>query len=113
MRSATTIKRRTGSEGAGILAKAGSGGVPPLRALLAVLAVATDRRRSGVSARDAMVTTTFKGRGVLCVVPLVVCVMLHRAMCWFLRDDRANFAKRILTWAAYVRYKYIYHTFVD
>jgi hypothetical protein len=45
----------TGSEGAGILAKAGKGGLPPLKAFEDARDAATDRRRMGTSDRDAMV----------------------------------------------------------
>jgi hypothetical protein len=51
----TNIDGLTGSDGAGILTKAGRGGAPPFKAFVAVRAVTTDRRRRGVSARDAMV----------------------------------------------------------
>ena len=64
----TTKVLRTGSDGAGILANAGIGGVPPLKAFDDVRAFATDRRRMGARDRDAMVDTTiFVTRDVQCV----------------------------------------------
>ena len=50
----------TGSEGAGIRAKAGMGGVPPLKAFVCVRVVTIDRRRRGTKARVAMVTIQSK-----------------------------------------------------
>jgi hypothetical protein len=59
MRQAYTQKcPLTGSEGAGILTKAGNGGLPPLNAMFVIRAVVTDRRRRGVRDLEAMVATT-------------------------------------------------------
>ena len=54
---ATNAKRKlTGSDGAGILAYAGIGGVaPPLKAFEDVRAVVTDLLSRGIRARDAIV----------------------------------------------------------
>ena len=45
----------TGSAGAGILAKAGRGGEPPLSAFEEARAATTERLRRGATARDAIV----------------------------------------------------------